>query len=197
MTQHAVGPLGHAQVFEARVGALDWYRTIFDLIDLRSFSNLWYWIALAVLWSSTSHWVLGVPFDMVTRARKNGGEAAQDLHDMVGINTRRLLYIARVSGLWLIGILAFFFSILIVLGFFYRVEIAQAVFLLMAPMALVGALSLSTAQDITVRQLEGEELYRRISRHRMTVQAIGMVSIFITSLWGMWQNMQVFNLWQN
>ncbi len=43
---------------------------IFDLIDMRSFSNLWYWIALAVTWSSTSHWVLGVPFDMVLRARR-------------------------------------------------------------------------------------------------------------------------------
>lgn len=174
---------------------MDWYRTVFDLIDFRSFSNLWFWIALAVLWSTTSHWVIGVPFDMVVRARKIGGETAQDLHDLVGINTRRLLFIARVSGLWLIGIAAFVFTVLIVLGFFYHVEIAQAVFLLLAPMAIVGLLSLSTAQDITKMQLEGEDLYRRLSRHRMVVQAIGMVSIFITSLWGMWQNMQVFAIW--
>ncbi|MEM9756043.1 MAG: component of SufBCD complex, partial [Pseudomonadota bacterium] len=32
-----------------------------DVIDLRSFSNLWYWIVLAVFWSSASHWGLGVP----------------------------------------------------------------------------------------------------------------------------------------
>lgn len=174
---------------------MNWYNSIFELIDLRSFSNLWFWIVLAVLWSTTSHWVLGVPFDMVARARRKGGDAAQDLHDLVGINTRRMLYIADVSGLWLIGFMAFTFTVLVVLGFVYRVEFAQAVFLLMAPMALVGALSLRTARRITELGLEGEDLYRRLSRHRVIVQAIGMVSIFITSLWGMWQNMQVFKHW--
>ena len=175
--------------------AVDWYRTVFDLIDLRSFSNLWYWIALAVLWSTASHWVLGVPFDMVTRAKKQGGEAAQDLHDLVGINIRRLLFMAGMSGLWLIGISMFFFTTLVVLGWVYRVEFAQAVFLLMAPMALVFGLSLSTAQQISSTDLEGEDLYRRLTQHRLVTQAIGMVSIFLTSLWGMWQNMQVFNIW--
>ncbi len=29
---------------------MDWYATVFELIDMRSFSNLWYWIALAVVW---------------------------------------------------------------------------------------------------------------------------------------------------
>ena len=58
---------------------MDWYQTIFELIDMRSFSNLWYWIVLAVLWSSVSHWVLGVPFDMVQRAKRHGGKSLDDL----------------------------------------------------------------------------------------------------------------------
>lgn len=163
---------------------------------MRSFSNLWFWIALAVLWSTTSHWVLGVPFDMVARARRNE-QTAQDLHDLVGINIRRMLYVARVSGLWLIGFAAFVLTALVVLGFFYRVEIAQAVFLLLAPLTLVWGLSLSVAQRIAATPMEGEALYRCLSRHRMVVQAIGMVSIFVTSLWGMWQNMQVYAIWPN
>ena len=77
---------------------MDLFSIIFELIDLRSFSNLWYWIALAVLWSSASHWVLGVPFDMVGRAAKHGGEAAQDLQDAVRIQVNRLIYISDVSG---------------------------------------------------------------------------------------------------
>lgn len=179
-----------------KVGIVDWYKTIFEVIDLRSFSNLWFWIALAVMWSTTSHWVLGVPFDMVVRARKDS-ETAQDLHDLVGINIRRLLYVARVSGLWLIGIAAFVFTVLVVLGFYYWMEFAQALFLLLAPLAIVGVLSLTAARHISAAQLEGEDLYRRLSRHRMAVQAIGMISIFITSLWGMWQNMQIYALWPN
>ena len=182
---------------DARGRSVDWYKTVFEVIDMRSFSNLWFWIALAVMWSTTSHWVLGVPFDMVTRARKSGGEAAQDLHALVGIHTRRLLYIVRVSGIWLVGIAAFVMTVLVMMGFIYHMQFAQAVFLLLAPLCLVGVLSLSTARHIVAARLEGDALYRKLSRHRMFVQAIGMVSIFITSLWGMWQNMQVYNLWLN
>jgi len=32
---------------------------------------------------------------------------------------------------------------------------------------------------------------QRLARHRLHTQLIGVVSIFVTSLWGMWQNMNV------
>ena len=50
---------------------MDLTQTLFDVIDFRSFSNLWFWIMLAVAWSTASHWVLGIPFDMVLRARQH------------------------------------------------------------------------------------------------------------------------------
>ncbi|MGC3937162.1 component of SufBCD complex [Roseobacter sp. EG26] len=158
---------------------------------MRSFSNLWFWIALAVLWSTASHWVLGVPYDMVLRARRNGGQAEQDLEDLVRINSNRLLYIANVSGLWLLGLGCFLLTGLCVLGFFYRVEIAQALFLLGFPMSIVGLLSLSTARLIYQEEARGELLRQRLTRHRLYVQMTGMVSIFVTALWGMYQNMNI------
>ncbi|MEM8804114.1 component of SufBCD complex [Roseobacter sp. A03A-229] len=170
---------------------MDFYQNVFELIDMRSFSNLWFWIALAVLWSTASHWVLGVPYDMVLRARRHGGQAEQDLEDMVRINTNRLLFIANVSGLWLLGIGCFFLTALGVLGFFYRVEIAQALFLLGLPMSIVGLLSLSTARLIHQEAATGEMLQRRLSRHRLYVQITGMISIFVTALWGMYQNFTI------
>ena len=170
---------------------MDWYSAVFELIDMRSFSNLWYWIALAVVWSTTSHWVLGVPFDMVQRAGRHGGEAERDLEDMVRINVNRLLYIVAVSGLWLLGIVSAFITSLAILGFWYGVEFAQAVFLLVAPMTIVGAFSLGTARVIRDRGLSGEALRKRMLRHRVKTQFVGMVAIFITALWGMWQNMQI------
>jgi hypothetical protein len=170
---------------------LDWYDTIFELIDMRSFSNLWFWIALAVVWSTASHWVLGVPYDMVVRARRYGGQAAEDLEDLVRINTNRLLFISSVSGLWLLGFTCFVLTGLALLGFLYGVEFAQAMFLLGFPMSLVGALNLSTARLIQVEGAHGEMLWRRLGRHRTWVQAIGMVAIFVTALWGMYQNLSV------
>ena len=83
---------------EQRVWRLDLVQLIFELIDMRSFSNLWYCIALGVIWSSASHWVLGVPHDMIQRARREGAEALDDMQTLVRINVKRLLYIARASG---------------------------------------------------------------------------------------------------
>jgi len=156
---------------------------------MRSFSNLWFWIALAVLWSTASHWVLGVPWDMVIRARRQGGQYAEDLEDLVRIYTNRLLYIARISGLWLLGFACFFLTLLGLLGFIYGYEFAQAVFLLLFPMTLVGALSLNTARLIQDNHDSGEQLYRRLMTHRILTQTIGMISIFVTALWGMFQNL--------
>lgn len=170
---------------------MDWYQTVFELIDMRSFSNLWFWIALAVMWSSASHWVLGVPYDLVLRARRQGGQAETDLEDLVRINVNRLLYVARVSGLWLLGLGCFVLTGLAITGFYYGVEFAQAVFLLLFPMSIIGVLSLSTARLIELDGVTGEALRRRLGRHRFFTQFIGMISIFVTAMWGMFQNMSL------
>lgn len=156
---------------------------------MRSFSNLWFWIALAVTWSSTSHWVIGVPFDMVARARRNGGQAERDLEDMVRINVNRLLYIAEEAGLWLVAIGSMLLTVLLILGVVYRIELAQAVFLLAFPMSMVGLMSVSTSTRIRATEPVNEDLWRRLTRHRLYTQMIGMASIFVTALWGMYQNM--------
>ena len=170
---------------------MDWYSSIFELIDMRSFSNLWFWIALAVLWSSSSHWILGVPYDMVTRARRNGGQAEADLIDITRVNVNRILYIGRVAGSWLLAFVCFFLTALLVLGFWYNVEFAQALFLLAFPMSLVGLLSLKTATEIERDAQDAEDLCKRLSRHRVYTQMIGTFSIFVTALWGMYQNLSI------
>jgi hypothetical protein len=166
------------------------YQTVLEVIDLRSFSNLWYWIALAVFWSTASHWVIGVPYDLVTRARRQGGQAMADLEALTAINVRRMLYILRVSGLWIVGIVCFTLTTLLALGFVYGIEFAQAVFLLALPMTGVGALTIRTARRIDRERLDGTDLCRRLAIHRFMVQLIGMLAIFFTAMWGMWQNLQ-------
>ncbi len=170
---------------------MNWTSTLFEVIDMRSFSNLWFWIALAVVWSSVSHWVLGVPYDMITRARRKGGEAQQDLEDLVRINVNRLLYIGRVSGLVLLGFMTFLLTSLGLMAFWYDVEFAQAIFFLALPLSIVGALSLSTARRIEAEEPRGEALHKRLMRHRVITQFIGMISIFVTAMYGMYQNLLV------
>jgi hypothetical protein len=170
---------------------VDWYSVIFELIDMRSFSNLWYWIVLAVLWSTASHWVLGVPFDMISRAKRQGGQAQLDLETMVRINTGRTLYIVRAAGSWLVALWAFGLTILVLMGFAYHVEFAQAVLFLYVPFSALMALSIRSSLMIEAGENTGEALHRRLVRHRISTQVLGMVAIFVTSLFGMYQNMHI------
>ena len=158
---------------------------------MRSFSNLWYWIALAAVWSAASHYVIGVPYDMVTRAARQGGQAQADLQDMARIRASRLVHVARVAGVWLVALVALGLTCLLLLGFVYGIEFAQAVALIAVPMTGVWMVSLRTAGHIVDEPLTGEALCHRMTRHRMAVQLIGMISVFVTALWGMYRNLDV------
>ena len=167
--------------------------TVFELIDLRSFGNIWFWFVVAAAWSGASQRVLGVPWDMATRARRSGegSEAMADLEEMVRINTGRILGMAAQSGLLLAGLAAFGLTSLALLGFVYGSAFSQALFLLGFPLTLVQVLSLSTARTIRATGATGAALVARLARYRLAVQAIAMISIFVTAMWGMLYNMTV------
>jgi len=63
------------------------------------------------------------------------------------------------------------------------------VFLIAFPLAIVGGLSVSVARVILDTEIKGADLRRKITRHRVLVQVIGIISIFVTAMWGMYQNM--------
>ncbi len=163
---------------------------IFDLINMRSFSNLWYWVLLAVLWSSVGQRVLGAPLDMLLRARKTeSDEAIAEVAALVRIHVTRRLRMVKEVGLALAGLVAFLLTSLALLAFLYDIELAQAVFLLVFPLILVWALSIRAARTIRDRGLDGLALVKAAQRLRLQVQLIGMVAIFVTAMWGMYQNM--------
>ena len=170
---------------------MNWSDALLQVIEFRSFSSIWYWIAVAVVWSSVTHWVLGVPYDLITRARRKGGEAEQDLQDIVRVNVNRLLNIAQTAGLILTTLVFLVLTTLALLGFFYRIEMAEAIFLLAFPLSIVGAFSLSAARKIATDRPTGEALQSALFRHRLWTQIIGMIAIFITAMYGMYQNLDV------
>ncbi|MEM9318179.1 MAG: component of SufBCD complex [Pseudomonadota bacterium] len=157
-----------------------------EVIDLRSFSNLWYWIVLAVLWSTVSHWVLGVPFDLVVRARRGQEQAARDLRILAEVNVNRLLSLIDYSGMLVAAMAGFVLTGLVLLGWVYGSEFCQALFLLGAPMVLIGLWSMRTARHL--RLTEFADVAGTLRWHRVGVQAMGVVFIFITAFWGMYVN---------
>lgn len=171
-------------------GLVNWYTSVFELIDMRSFSNLWFWIALAVTWSSVSHWVMGVPWDMVQRARHPDAAQAQgDLEALARINANRILLIAGEAGVLITGFTGFLMTVLVLLGFVYHREFAQALFLLGFPLGFVALLSVRTAHHVHERHPDVAALIRCLSRHRFATQVIGMIAIFVTAMWGMYYNL--------
>jgi hypothetical protein len=166
---------------------LDFLELATEVIDLRSFSNLWYWIALAALWSTARHWIVGVPFDMVTRARRGHERSIHDMRVLAEVNVNRILAMVDLSGAWMVGIVTFLVTGLATLGWGYGVEFCQAVFLLLAPMVLVGMMNIRTARQL--RDTGFEDIVRRLRNHRLGVQMIGVVAIFVTAMWGMWTNL--------
>ena len=62
-------------------------------------------------------------------------------------------------------------------------------FLILFPLSIVGLLSVRQVRIIKARQVSGHDLYKRLAMHRVSIQAIGMVSIFVTAVWGMFQNL--------
>lgn len=171
---------------------MHWYQTIFELIDMRSFSNLWYWVGLAVFWSTVGHWVLGVPHDLIRRAEKaHDAQALHDVEAIVSVYVRRLLLIARTAGVWMVALMSFVLSGLALLAMRYSVEFAQALLCLLLPACLVFLMTLRTARIIESTGAQGEELVARLRRHRHAVQLVGMIAIFLTAVFGMYQNLLI------
>lgn len=173
---------------------MDWQGSIFTVISLRSFSSIWYWIILTLSWSAITHNPLGVPFDMVLRARRQGGADLRDLEAMVGIQIRRRQAVLHSAGVFVVGVWAAVLTGTAVLGFRHGVEIAQAVTLLLLPISVVGLIRVQLMARLTRDDTRGEELCKRLTWHRTGVQAIGLLAILITALWGMWYNLNIRTL---
>ncbi|MEO0486398.1 MAG: component of SufBCD complex [Pseudomonadota bacterium] len=170
---------------------MDILTTLTEVIDLRSFSNLWFWIGLAVVWSSASYWVLGVPVDMIQRAKKHGGQAQADLETVVEVKVRRMLHIGQVSGIWIVGFAFFALTALGILAFGYWLEFAQALVLIALPLSLVAARAFATASRIAAHQIAGEDLQRVLMKQRFWTQVIGVIAVFVTAMFGMYQNLEL------
>jgi hypothetical protein len=162
-------------------------QTATEVIEFRSFSNLWFWIVLATLWSTTSHWVLGVPFDIVRRAAGGSQQALSDMHLLANVQARRLLFIAEATGTISTAAAFFLLTMLVMLAAVYQIEFAQALLSLFLPMLIVGLLSVRAARQVD--GLDPLELGNLLARHRRHIQAVGIFAIFTTSMFGMWVNL--------
>lgn len=169
------------------------YKLMVDVIDLRSFSNLWFWVALFAIWTKAVRNGLGVPYDMVGAAHRDGGQALHDVEVMARISTARMLAFSRGLGPWLVGLVSFAGTVLALLGFVYRSGLAQAVFFLFVPLCVLGYLSLRAALRVEAGEGQGAALLALLSDHRRSVRFLAIVAVGATILFGAYANAQLFN----
>lgn len=167
------------------------FQTLLSTIDLRSFSNVWFWIVLVVAWSSFTSTLLGIPADMVYRARRQGGQAMIDLETMALLQAQRRQNLLRQSGPFSAAIWTGLLTTSVVLGFVYWLELGQALSLLLIPLALGHLSGLPLIRRIAQGTLGGESLLRAIRWHRFWMMMLGLFAIMVTTLWGMFYNVVV------
>lgn len=174
---------------------------ILALLDSRSFDSIWFWGLLMLVWAMAGRRVLGVPADVIARARHDppgpqDNPAALELLDWLSLTLPRWRLSER-EGAVLLGIGAFLLAALGVLGFGYGLEMAQALVLLAWPFALILILDLRLARrlrDVLTRagtglpvNQAGAEAARLMRRHRMLIAGLSVLGVamvaFFASIW--------------
>lgn len=107
--------------------------TLFDLISPAAFSSLWYWVVTALVWARMAQAPFGVPNDFFDRARQGDDD---ELFVLIRLGVQRHLAVGERMGPVVVALWAFALSTLTGLAVVYRLELAQAVLLLAAPLAL-------------------------------------------------------------
>ena len=163
---------------------MNFFDTVLEVIDARSFTSIWYWLTMAAAWSAVTRRVLGVPWDLLERARQDEGAAA-DMQDLARITVNRLLRAAGSAGQVLLAVGSGILTLLAIIGFVYGSEFSQAMFLLLAPLSACALLSVRAARRIAADSASGDALRARLARLRLQIQGIAVVAIFVSATYGM------------
>lgn len=153
------------------------------LIGTGSFSSIWFWVFLGILWSHVMQAPMGVPVDLVRRAQAGDPASAADLQALTGVRLAETQRMA-VMAPWRAGAWSFALALLAGLGVGYGIELAQAALALAAPLALVRWVEARAARPMA----EVPDMQALIRAHmvlRRKVQGIGIAAVFLTSVFGM------------
>lgn len=159
--------------------------TFIEFLSLRTFSSVWYWIAVAFVWISVTNRPMGIPYDMVWRAERQGDAARTALDAVAGALARRLVAATGHGAMVGVGIISAVLTLLLILALSYGSELAQGCILVAGPMTVVTWLNLRTARAI----VRGDDPVRRLRRLRAIISVIAVLTLFVTAFWGMYVNL--------
>lgn len=154
---------------------------MFTPFRFESFHSVWYWVLIVAVWIFVSNRTLGVPFDMIQRARRIP-EVGLRIDTLAHIAAERAEALYAAIGVPVAAVAGFFLAVLAAAGFGSGVQLAQAVFLILLPLALVTEANVRLARHIRTTGLTGRFLRRALARRRFWNQVIAIGSILATTL---------------
>ena len=179
---------------------------LLDVLDTRSFSSMWYWLLLTLLWTWVGRGALGIPSELVATVRRrargdgtpaaSGGPAPESLLllDWLSLVLPRWR-IAPRDGMILLAAATFLLTLLAGLGFGYGRQTGQALFLLLAPLALLLGLRLRLAARLAEVLTTAEtgratpdaaasQAARLIGAHMRATMGLSILAVGSAALWG-------------
>ncbi len=141
-----------------------------------SFDSVWYWTLQIVVWTLVCYRTLGVPHDMLLRARRLP-EIAERVDLLARLSAERIAGIHDMAGAWLAAAAGFVLTALAALGFLTGLEGAQAAFVLLLPLAAVGYSKLRLALFLRGRKVPRPRLVLILAQRRFWHQTIAVVAM--------------------
>jgi hypothetical protein len=150
---------------------------VFNAWGTSSFQSVWYWVLSVLVWSFVTHRTLGVPYDMILRARRLP-EVGARVDALAHIHAARVAGLYRATGIWLAVAGGFALAVLYGVGFVEGVELGQAAFLLAFPLAAIAYSTVTLALAVQARDFRGPALVRVLARRRFWHQLIAVLALF-------------------
>ena len=163
----------------------------FSTIDFHSFSSFWYWAVVVVQWSVLTFFVHGVPVNTIMRSRKHD-QAREDMQALFSLYRRRFERSVPDDLSVPLGVVAFLFAMLFVMGFVLGNEMSQALIGLLAPFLFVSFINLRRIKFSYLCDIEGHKLRGFLLGTRRRIQTVGVVWLFVLTMWGTYQNLVRF-----
>lgn len=149
---------------------------MFQTLAAASFQSPWYWVLHVVVWTLACYRTLGVPHDMLLRARRDPAVAGR-VDQLAHLTVERVTGIHDRMGAAIAGGVGFVLAALMSLGFVARLETAQAALALVLPLAVISYSKLRLALAVKRKGMDGPELVLALARRRVWHQVIAVVAM--------------------
>jgi len=149
---------------------------LFKFFAAASFASLWYWVLHVVIWTLACSRTLGVPHDMLLRARSDPA-TAERVDVLARLACERIGGIHDRVGVPLAAVAGFLLAATGALGFGSGIETAQAAFAILLPLAVVSYSKLRLALAVRRKAMAGPELVLALARRRVWHQFIAICAM--------------------